>query len=35
MHVHPVYFTDDLGEIFEFNRDGRAVAAYDAMSECM
>lgn len=33
LHEHPVYFPKDMREVFEYNREGRQIAAYDALAE--
>jgi len=33
LHEHPVFFPEDLGQIFEYNREGRQAAAYEALSK--
>lgn len=33
LHDHPVHFPDDMRDIFDYNREGRQVAAYEALSK--
>lgn len=33
LHDHPVYFPEDMSQVFEYNREGRQVAAYEALSK--
>lgn len=32
LHDHPVYFPKNMSEVFEYNREGRQIAAYEALS---
>lgn len=33
LHDHPVYFPEDMSQVFEYNREGRQAAAYEALSQ--
>lgn len=33
LHDHPVFFPEDMSQVFEYNREGRQVAAYEALSK--
>jgi len=33
LHDHPVFFPEDMKQVFEYNREGRQVAAYEALSK--
>ncbi|HHY25315.1 MAG TPA: diguanylate cyclase [Desulfitobacterium dehalogenans] len=33
LHDHPVYFPEDMSQVFEYNREGRQVTAYEALSK--
>lgn len=33
LHDHPVYFPEDMSQVFDYNREGRQVAAYDALAQ--
>jgi len=33
LHEHPVLWVDDMEEVFEYNREGRHFAAYEALAE--
>ena len=33
LHDHPVFFPEDMSTVFEYNREGRQVAAYEALSK--
>lgn len=32
LHDHPVFFPEDMKQVFEYNREGRQIAAYEALS---
>jgi len=33
LHDHPVFFPEDMSQVFDYNREGRQVAAYEALSK--
>ncbi|KPU42336.1 membrane dipeptidase (peptidase family M19) [Oxobacter pfennigii] len=33
LHDHPVFFPEDMSQVFEYNREGRQIAAYEALSK--
>ncbi|MHB1654527.1 MAG: dipeptidase [Desulfitobacteriaceae bacterium] len=33
LHDHPVFFPEDMRLVFEYNREGRQIAAYEALSK--